>query len=166
MTTRLFRIAGAALLALAAGATWAQGLIVDAAGVEAALKRGAVVWDSRDADDYAAGHIPGAVNLREIFTFLATSTAEGLSELKQTFAEAFGSVGLSGAETAVLYEESMNSGFGQSCRGYFLLTWLLVHCATVDEALAEIRQQEGAGGHHAYSSVCTAAPTMRAASGR
>ncbi len=83
-----------------------------------------VVIDTRDPEAYASGHLPGAVNLREIFTFLATSTAEGLSELKQTFAEAFGSVGLSGAETAVLYEESMNSGFGQSCRGYFLLTWL------------------------------------------
>lgn len=62
MNKRLIRLAGAALLALASAASWAQGLIVDAAGVEAALKRGAIVWDSRDADDYAAGHIPGAVN--------------------------------------------------------------------------------------------------------
>jgi thiosulfate/3-mercaptopyruvate sulfurtransferase len=83
-----------------------------------------VFIDTRDPEAYASGHLPGAVNLREIFTFLATSTAEGLSELKQAFAESFGSVGLSGVETAVLYEESMNSGFGQSCRGYFLLTWL------------------------------------------
>ena len=29
-----------------------------------------VVIDTRDADTYAAGHVPGAVNLREIFTFL------------------------------------------------------------------------------------------------
>ncbi|RPH44226.1 MAG: sulfurtransferase [Burkholderiales bacterium] len=83
-----------------------------------------VLIDTRDPDAYASGHLPGAVNLREIFTFLATSTAEGLGELKQTFADAFGSAGLSGEETAVLYEESMNSGFGQSCRGYFLLSWL------------------------------------------
>jgi thiosulfate/3-mercaptopyruvate sulfurtransferase len=83
-----------------------------------------VIIDTRDPEAYASGHLPGAVNLREIFTFLATSTAEGLHELKQTFADAFGSVGLSGAETAVLYEDSMNGGFGQSCRGYFLLTWL------------------------------------------
>lgn len=83
-----------------------------------------VLIDTRDPSAYAAGHLPGAVNLREIFTFLATSTAEGLSELQQTFAEAFGSAGLSGKETAVLYEESMSSGFGQSCRGYFLLSWL------------------------------------------
>ena len=81
-----------------------------------------VIIDTRDADTYAAGHLPGAVNMREIFTFLATSTAEGLSALKSTFAEHFGAVGLSGAETAVFYEDALNSGYGQSCRGYYLLT--------------------------------------------
>lgn len=83
-----------------------------------------VIIDTRDADTYAAGHLPGAVNMREIFTFLATSTAEGLTALKSTFAEHFGAVGLSGAETAVFYEDALNSGYGQSCRGYYLLTWL------------------------------------------
>ena len=84
----------------------------------------AVIIDTRDPEAYAGGHIPGAVNLREIFTFLATSTAEGLQELKATFAKALGDAGLSGAETAVFYEDAMNSGYGQSCRGYYLLTWL------------------------------------------
>ncbi|MDO9405297.1 MAG: sulfurtransferase [Polaromonas sp.] len=83
-----------------------------------------VVIDTRDADTYAAGHLPGAVNMREIFTFLASSNAEGLSALKSTFAEHFGAAGLSGAETAVFYEDALNSGYGQSCRGYYLLTWL------------------------------------------
>lgn len=83
-----------------------------------------VVIDTRDADTFAAGHIPDAVNLREVFTFLATSTPEGLEELKDTFATALGAAGLSGAETAVFYEDAMNSGYGQSCRGYYLLTWL------------------------------------------
>jgi thiosulfate/3-mercaptopyruvate sulfurtransferase len=83
-----------------------------------------VVIDTRDADTYAAGHIPGAVNLRETFTYLATSTPEGLQELKDTFAAHLGAIGLSGRETAVFYEDAMNSGYGQSCRGYYLLTWL------------------------------------------
>lgn len=83
-----------------------------------------VIIDTRDADTYAAGHIPGAVNLREIFTYLASSTVEGLQDLKATFTERFGRIGLSGRETAVLYEDSLNSGYGQSCRGYYLLTWL------------------------------------------
>ena len=83
-----------------------------------------VIIDTRSPDAYAAGHIPGAVNLNEIFTYLATSTPEGFAELKAKFADAFGKAGLSGAETAVIYEQSMDSGFGQSCRGYFLLTFL------------------------------------------
>ena len=83
-----------------------------------------VVIDTRSPDAFAAGHIPGAVNVHEIFTYLATSTPEGMAALRQKFADAFGAAGLSGAETAVCYEESMNSGFGQSCRGYFLLSWL------------------------------------------
>lgn len=81
-----------------------------------------VVIDTRDSETYAAGHIPGAVNLRDIFTYLATSTPEGLAEMTEKFAAEFGRIGLSGKETAVLYEDTMNSGFGQSCRGYFLLT--------------------------------------------
>jgi thiosulfate/3-mercaptopyruvate sulfurtransferase len=83
-----------------------------------------VVIDTRDADAYGAGHIEGAVNLREVFTFLATSTPEGLQQLKDSFAASLGAAGLSGKETAVFYEDAMNSGYGQSCRGYYLLTWL------------------------------------------
>lgn len=83
-----------------------------------------VVIDTRAPEAYAAGHIPGAVNVHEIFTYLATSTPEGMSELKAKFADAFAKAGLTGKETAIVYEQSMNSGFGQSCRGYYLLTFL------------------------------------------
>src|SRR5258708_8932781 len=87
-------------------------------------KEPSVIIDTRNPDAYGAGHIPSAVNVHEIFTFLATSTPEGMHELKTKFADAFGAAGLSGKETAVIYEQSMNSGFGQSCRGYYLLTML------------------------------------------
>lgn len=80
--------------------------------------------DTRSPESYAEGHIPGAVNVHAIFTYLATSTPEGFAALKDTFVKAFGEAGLSGKETAVIYEQSMNSGFGQSCRGYVLLTHL------------------------------------------
>lgn len=83
-----------------------------------------VVIDTRNPEAYAAGHIPGAVNIHEIFTYLATSTPEGVKEMSEKFAAAFGAAGLSGEETAVIYEQSMNTGFGQSCRGYVLLTYL------------------------------------------
>jgi thiosulfate/3-mercaptopyruvate sulfurtransferase len=83
-----------------------------------------VLIDTRDPTTYAAGHLPGAVNIHDIFTYLATSTPEGLKALTDKFAKAFGDAGLSGAETAVIYEQSMNTGFGQSCRGYLLLRYL------------------------------------------
>jgi thiosulfate/3-mercaptopyruvate sulfurtransferase len=84
----------------------------------------AVIIDTRDPATHAAGHLPGAVNIHDIFTYLATSTPEGVAAMREKFAGIFGAAGLSGAETAIVYEQSMNSGFGQSCRGYVLLTYL------------------------------------------
>lgn len=83
-----------------------------------------VVIDTRDPATYAAGHIAGAVNVHDIFTYLATSTPEGVAAMREKFAGVFGAAGLSGEETAVVYEQSMNTGFGQSCRGYVLLRYL------------------------------------------
>ena len=83
-----------------------------------------VVIDTRDPATYAAGHVPGAVNVHDIFTYLATSTPEGVAAMRDKFATIFGAAGLSGKETAVVYEQSMNTGFGQSCRGYVLLRYL------------------------------------------
>jgi thiosulfate/3-mercaptopyruvate sulfurtransferase len=60
-----------------------------------ASKEPTVIIDTRNPDAYGAGHIPNAVNVHEIFTYLATSTPEGIHELKTKFAEAFGKAGLS-----------------------------------------------------------------------
>lgn len=83
-----------------------------------------VLIDTRDPGQFAEAHIPRAVNVRDVFTYLATSSAGGLAALRDKFAEAFGNAGLSGTETAIIYEQSMESGFGQSCRGYVLLRYL------------------------------------------
>src|SRR6516162_2688318 len=83
-----------------------------------------VLIDTRDPATYAAGHLPNAVNIHDIFTYLATSTPDGVAAMREKFAAIFGAAGLSGTETAVVYEQSMNSGFGQSCRGYVLLRYL------------------------------------------
>ncbi len=83
-----------------------------------------VIIDTRDPATYAAGHLPNAVNVHDIFTYLATSTPEGVAAMREKFASVFGAAGLSGNETAIVYEQSMNTGFGQSCRGYVLLTYL------------------------------------------
>ena len=86
--------------------------------------RATVLIDTRDPAAYAAGHLPGAVNIHDIFTYLATSTPEGVAAMRNKFAAVFGAAGLSGKETAIVYEQSMNTGFGQSCRGYVLLKYL------------------------------------------
>src|ERR1700733_11086908 len=85
---------------------------------------GIVLIDTRDPKTYEAGHLAGAVNIHDIFTYLATSTPEGVAAMRDKFAAIFGAAGLSGAETAVVYEQSMSTGFGQSCRGYVLLRYL------------------------------------------
>jgi thiosulfate/3-mercaptopyruvate sulfurtransferase len=99
-------------------------LIEPAALMAAMQSEPMVIIDTRDPGAYARSHLPGAVNLRDVFTFLATSDPEGLAEVQGKFAAAFGAAGLSGKETAVIYEDSMDTGFGQSCRGYFLLKYL------------------------------------------
>jgi thiosulfate/3-mercaptopyruvate sulfurtransferase len=83
-----------------------------------------VIIDTRAPEDYALSHIPGAVNIREIFSYLSTSTPEGLAAMQDKFVDLLGKAGLSGEELAVIYEDTMNNGYGQSCRGYFLLKFL------------------------------------------
>lgn len=101
-----------------------QVLISPSALFEFMRREPVVLIDTRDPGQFHEGHIPGAVNVREVFTYLATASAGGLSALREKFAAAFGKAGLSGAEPAVIYEQSMETGFGQSCRGYVLLRYL------------------------------------------
>lgn len=100
-------------------------VLLDSEQLSQRMNKGDVVLiDTRDPESFAAGHIAGAVNAHDIFSYLSTSTPEGLAEMRDKFSAIFGAAGLSGDELAVIYEESMNTGFGQSCRGYFLLKYL------------------------------------------
>jgi len=100
-------------------------VLLDPRQLSELLKEGNVIpIDTRDPESYQCGHIPGAVNAHDIFTYLATTTPEGQHELQNKFAAIFGNAGLGGKELGVIYEQSMDTGFGQSCRGYFLLKFL------------------------------------------
>jgi thiosulfate/3-mercaptopyruvate sulfurtransferase len=83
-----------------------------------------VIVDTRDPELYASGHVPGAVNVHDIFTFLSTSTPDGIAHLQRTFVDLFSAAGVGGDETVVFYEDAMDTGYGQSCRGWFLLRYL------------------------------------------
>ncbi len=41
-------------------------IVMDTAQVERAAKAGALIWDARDAGEYAKGHLPGAVNIGNV----------------------------------------------------------------------------------------------------
>jgi len=65
----LSRIVGLAVVFASVPLAWGvahAGDIVDTAYVVDAMKRGAIVWDVRDADAYNEGHLPGAANVGDI----------------------------------------------------------------------------------------------------
>ena len=80
-----------------------------------------VLIDVRDAEDYEAGHIPGAVNIPDCFYYLASTSPEGLQEMQEKFTKLFGEAGLTGEETAVVYEEGFSL---KAPRGYWILEYL------------------------------------------
>ncbi len=90
----------------------------------------AVIIDTRTPEDYVISHIPQAINIRDFFTYiLDNSYPAGLKELQEYFAEIMSNLGISGAERLIVYEDSLNKGYGQSCRAAFLLKYL--GCAQV-----------------------------------
>lgn len=93
--------------------------------VEQLRKEGkAQLVDIRDKVIYRQNHIPGAVNAPEVFYFLSESTPAGLAELHDTFRHIFSRSGLSQGKTILFYEDSLDSRYGSSCRGYWLLSYL------------------------------------------
>ncbi|NEU79499.1 sulfurtransferase [Nostoc sp. UIC 10630] len=90
----------------------------------------AVIIDTRAPEDYAISHIPQSINIRDFFTYLLESSyPAGLKELQEYFAEIMSKLGISGAERLIVYEDTLNKGYGQSCRAAFLLKYL--GCAEV-----------------------------------
>lgn len=62
----LIGVTSQAALAEPKAASSVSAIVVDTAFVQDALKHGAIVWDTRNAEDYKKGHIPGAVNIGDI----------------------------------------------------------------------------------------------------
>ena len=84
----------------------------------------AVVFiDVRDAENYAKGHISGAVNIPELFYSLSMTTPEGLQEMQDTLVPLFRKAGISRDKTVIVYEDNLGTRYGSSCRGYFQLTF-------------------------------------------
>ncbi len=84
----------------------------------------AILVDIRSREKYAAGHIPGAVSLPQVFYYLAESTPEGMAAMHHELRHIFSMAGISREKTVIFYEDSLDTCYGGSCRGYWLLTYL------------------------------------------
>jgi thiosulfate/3-mercaptopyruvate sulfurtransferase len=120
-------------LPAAAGAAGADS-IVDTAYVEAAIQRGAIVWDVRDAADYRKGHIPGAVNVGEVGKVLREDNSEDYIPHAQLL-KVLGDGGIDPAKEVVVYGGRGNPFvyFGQLTLRYLGGDKALVYHGGIDE---------------------------------
>lgn len=97
-------ISAAVLLFGIASSAWAQSSIVDIEYVKAAMARGALLWDARDADDYAKGHIPGAVNVGDPTLSLRDKNTEDYLPTA-AIEKTLGAAGIDPAREIIVYGE-------------------------------------------------------------
>ena len=95
-------MSAAVLLFGIATSAWAQSQIVDIDYVKAALTRGALFWDARDADDYAKGHIPGAVNVGDPTLTLRDKNTEDYLPVA-AIEKTLGNAGIDPAREIIVY---------------------------------------------------------------
>ncbi len=92
--------------------------------------------DVRDRDDYLSSHIAGAINLPQLFYYLAESTPEGLEMTHFELGLLMRKAGISKEKPVVVYEDSLDTRYGGSCRGFWLLTYAgHPHVAILDGGL-------------------------------
>lgn len=96
------------------------------------IGRGTVaVVDIRDREDYLEGHLPGAINIPQLFYYLAETSEGGLAALHLELHVLFSRAGISTDRPVVVCEESLDTRYGGSCRGCWLLTYAGHPCAGV-----------------------------------
>lgn len=84
-----------------------QARIIDSAGMQEAIQRGAIVWDVRKGDDYKKGHIPGAVNIGDIGKVLRKDADEDYIPLAE-MEKVLGAAGIDPAKEIVVYGDKGN----------------------------------------------------------
>ena len=102
------RILATAALLLWGLAAQAARQIVDAAFVAEAIKRGAIVWDARDAGAYAKGHIPGAVNVNQASMVLRNMNTEDFIPTPE-IERILGGAGIDPSKEVIVYGSRGNS---------------------------------------------------------
>jgi thiosulfate/3-mercaptopyruvate sulfurtransferase len=97
---------GAAVALLAPAAAEAA-VIVDTGYVVDALKRNAILWDTRSAADYTQGHIPGAVNIGDGGVVLRDENTEDYIALDR-IEHLLGAAGIDPAKEIIVYGAKAN----------------------------------------------------------
>ena len=89
------------------------------------LYKSAKFVDVRSPDVYAESHLENAVNAHDLFTYLLpTSKKDDMEQMKKYFQERFGQLGITDKEHVIIYEQSMDTQYGASCRGFFIFKFL------------------------------------------
>ena len=98
---------------------WAQP-IVDHVQLQEAVKRGAQVWDVRDARDYAKGHLPGALTIGDAASVLRDPNSEDFIATPRIEA-LLGAAGIDPKRETVVYGSrgTWNPYFGRYTLRYF-----------------------------------------------
>lgn len=96
-------------LALTAASHAIAGPIVGTEEVEAALARGALVWDVRGEEDYRKGHIPGAINIDDVLVQLRDTRTEDYLPVPQ-LQQVLGNAGIDPTREIVLYGVKASTG--------------------------------------------------------
>lgn len=100
-------VVSAALLAMPMAIAAESSAIVDTAYVVEAIKRHAIIWDTRSAADYNKGHIPGAVNIDDIGVVLRDENTEDYIALEK-IEKLLGAAGIDPSKEIVVYGAKAN----------------------------------------------------------
>lgn len=108
------------VLLLSSGVRAAAPTIVNAAFVQEAMKRGALIWDVRSADDFKKGHLPGAANIGDAAKVLRDDNSEDFLPTDR-IEKILGAGGIDPSREIVVYagRGQWNAYFGWYAMRYF-----------------------------------------------
>jgi thiosulfate/3-mercaptopyruvate sulfurtransferase len=84
-----------------------------------------LLLDTRPAEQYAAGHIPGAVNLCTYDRFVKSTSPIGLGRFQRAMADLYGQAGVDTARAVVVYEAQTGMRAAREC-------WMLAYLGHPD----------------------------------
>ena len=115
-----FKTVSAIVLLMALPGLAQAQVIVDVAQAQEAIKRGAQVWDVRDARDYVKSHLPGALTLGDAASNLRNPNSEDFIATAQIEA-LLGAAGIDPQRETVVYgaRGTWNPYFGRYTLRYF-----------------------------------------------